>query len=502
MTAVHFTGRGGPSIEDVVAVARHAAPVEIGPPILERLAQARAVLDRVAAAGQPIYGLNTGLGAKSATALDGDAVAFQTQFLRGRGIAMGEPLAKPIVRAAMFSRIAGLAAGGSGLSPHVLQALVAALNAGVHPIMPRLGSIGAADLGLLAALGSMLIGEGEAEFRGRLLPAREALALAGLRPVALAPKDGLSLISANAVSIGEGALVVADAAELLDRQNAALALTMEGLGANLAILDPRLQAARPSPGQAEVAAAVRDLLAGSGLAMPDAAVPLQDPLSIRCAPASNGAALQAVTGARDAVLLELASAADNPLVLTEDGQVLSTGNFHAPALALAFETLGLALAQAAMACAGRFVHLTGAGRNGLPRNLSPRGGTSAGFVSLQKTAGALMAEIRHAAQPVILDAMPVSEGVEDLATQAPLAVTKCGRIVDLWRRLVALEMMAAAQAADLRGGKLGAGTAALRDEIRRLVAPLDEDRPLGQDAERLAQYLATGTGGKTAPDGL
>jgi histidine ammonia-lyase len=486
--AVELLASRGPSIEEAVAVARLRARVRVDPAVLERLARARSTLDRVASV-QAIYGLNTGLGAKSGTAMEGDATAFQTQFLRGRAIAMGDPLPTEIVRAAMFARAAGLAAGGSGVSPAVFEALVAALNAGVHAVMPRLGSIGAADLGLMAALGRMLIGEGEAEFEGRIVPAKTALAAAGLRPVELGPKDGLSLISASSVSVGEGALVVSDASALLGQQNAAVALTMEGLGSNPAILDARLQAARPSPGQAEVAAELRALIEGSALADPDAAVPLQDPLSVRCAPSINGAARHAVGHARDMVELELRSAADNPLVLAEAGEVLSTGNFHGPALALAFETLSLAMAQTAIACAGRFVQLTGAGRNGLPRNLSPQGGASAGFVSLQKTAGALLAAIRRAAQPVILDVMPVSEGVEDHATQAPLAVSKCADIIGLWRRLVALELMAAGQAADLRGRRLGQGTGRVQAALRRVVEPLDADRPLGSDAERLTQWL-------------
>ena len=477
------------SVEDVVAVARRGARIAADPAVMERLARGRRVIEQVAAAGTAIYGFNTGLGAKSGTALDGDAVAFQSQFLRGRDIAVGEVMRPDGVRAAMMVRAAGLAAGGSGVSPHVFQALVAALNAGVHPILRRWGSIGAADLGLLAPLGRMLIGEGEANYGGEILPARDALRAAGLAPVVLGPKDGLSIVSANAVSIGEGALVIADAERLLDRQVQALALTMEGFGANLSILDPRLQAVRPSPGQAEVAARVYRLTEGSGLFELGTIVPLQDPLSIRCAPSILGAALRAVAQARAMVELELGSAADNPVVLVEDGAVLSTGNFHLPALALGFETLGLALAQSAGSCAARFVQLTGPGRNGLPRNLSPQGGASAGFVSLQKTAGALMAMIRHAAHPVILDMMPVSEGVEDQSTQAPLAVEKCGAIVSLYGRLLALEMMAGAQAADLRGTRLGTGTAAFRAEIRETVAPLDHDRPLGEDAERLAQML-------------
>ena len=489
MTPVELGGPRPLSVEDVERVAREGAPVRAAPEVGPRLVRARAALDRAAAGGQSIYGYNTGLGAKSGTAVEGDAAAFQLMFLDGRSIAMGPPLPRSQVRAAMLARAAGLANGGSGLSPALFDALVAALNAGVHPVMPGLGSIGAADLGLMAPLGQMLVGRGLAEFRGAVRPAAEALAAAGLAPAVLGPKDGLSLISAAAVSVGHGALVAAQARRLADRQLDAAALTLEGLGGNPAIFDPRIQAARPAPGQGEAASALRARLAGSWVH--EAAVPLQDPLSLRCVAPIHGALTSAIAAAAAAVELELAAAADNPLVVAEDGFVASTGNFHGPALALAFEALGLAVGQAAVACAARFTQLTGAGRNGLPRNLSRRGGASAGFVSLQKTAAALLAGIRHAALPVVLDVVPVSEGVEDHATQAPLAVAKTDRILDLWRRLVALETMAAAEAVDCRGGpRLGAGTAPVHAWLRGLVAPLAADRPLGAEAERVAAALA------------
>ncbi len=489
--AVRLVEDRGPSLADLLTVARGRMRVEFSPGITARLVRSRAVLDRAAAAGQAIYGLNTGLGARSGVTLDEDAALFQVHFLRGRSVGMGEPLPTEIVRATTFARIAGLAAGGSGLSPHVFDALVATLNAGVHAILPSLGSIGAADLGLLAPLGALLIGEGDADFEGRVMPAAAALAAAGLVPVRLAPKDGLSLISASSVSIGHGALVVADAADLLRQQNAAVALTMEGLKANPAIIDPRLQLARPAPGQIDTAAELRALLDGSTLLDPATILPLQDPLSIRCVASINGAVRHAIVHAQDMVELELRSAADSPLVLADPDLVLSTGNFHGPALALAFESLGLALAQAAIACAGRFIHLTGPGRNGLPRNLSAGGPGSAGFVPLQKTVAALLAALRRAAMPVILDTLPISEGVEDHATQAPLAVGKCAEIVELWRRLVALELMAAAQAVDLRAGhRLGDGTAAIQQKVRSRVEALTDERPLGTDAENLARHLA------------
>ncbi|MGB3415318.1 MAG: aromatic amino acid lyase, partial [Mesorhizobium sp.] len=211
----------GVTVEDVVAVARLRAKVEAVPAVTVRLEEARRVLDRTAASGQKIYGLNTGLGANLGTDVDGDAGAFQRQLVEGRSGAVGEKLPADIVRAAVFTRAATLAVGGSGISPSVFSALLAVLDAGVHPVIPSLGSIGASDLLLMTALARLLIGEGEAELFGERLRAGEALRRAGLKPVALAPKDGLSLISSSAVSVGQGALVVADALAVFAEQQQA-----------------------------------------------------------------------------------------------------------------------------------------------------------------------------------------------------------------------------------------------------------------------------------------
>lgn len=489
MSPIVLTG-AGVSIEDVVAVARGSSKVEVTPLVLEKLGKARKVLDDAAAGGQHIYGLNTGLGANLGTSVEGDAGAFQRQLIEGRSGAVGDALPVPTVRAAMFARIAMLAAGGSGLTPRVFTALVDALNAGVHPVMPSLGSIGAGDLVLMTAIPRMLIGEGEAEYQGRRMPSAKALMMARLAPVSLAPKDGLSLINASAVSTGAGALALADALSAIDQQQQAGALTMEGIGANRTILNPRLHVARPGACQQVAAKALRDLLARDEAPAP---ATIQDPLSIRCMPSIHGALIQAIDHARHAVEIELNAAADNPLVLGDDALVLSTGNFHTASLSLAFETLGLAIAQAAAACAARFIQLTGSGRNGLPKYLSPVGGASAGFVPLQKTVTAILAAIRHKANPVMLDFLAVSEGVEDHAAQTPLAVAKCAEMTVLWRRLIAFELMAAAQAVDLRDGlALAPATGAIHAAVRAHVATLKEDRPLGVDSEALYAALAGG----------
>ncbi|WP_292127180.1 aromatic amino acid lyase, partial [Mesorhizobium sp.] len=387
MTPLVLTG-AGVSIEDVAAVARSAGKVEITLAVIEKLGKARQVLDDAAAGGQQIYGLNTGLGANLGTAVEGDAGAFQRQLLDGRGAAVGNPLPAQLVRAAMFARIAMLSAGGSGLSPHVLTALVDLLNAGIHPVMPSLGSIGAGDLVLMTAIAHTLIGEGDADYQGRRMPSAKALMMARLAPVSLAPKDGLSLINASAVSTGAGALALVDALSALEQQEQAGALTMEAFGANRTILDPRLHLARPAACQQVAAKALRDLLTRDGTPAPTT---LQDPLSIRCMPSIHGALIQAIDHARLTVEIELNASADNPLVLANDSLVLSTGNFHTASLSLAFETLGLAIAQCAAASAARFIQLTGSTRHGLPKYLSPIGGASAGFVPLQKTVTAILA---------------------------------------------------------------------------------------------------------------
>ncbi len=487
MTGILLAG-SGITIADIEAIARCDATVEVSGAVRERLIAARRILEGAAASGQQIYGMNTGLGANLKTAVTGDFEAFQLQLIRGRGMAVGEALPRDATRAVIAARLSMLAVGGSGISLPVFEALLAMLNAGVHPVMPSIGSIGAGDLVLLSAMARALIGEGKAEYRGIVYPAIEALELAGLAPASLQPKDGISLLNASAVSAGRGALVLYDAKELLDAQRRAAALSFEGLAGNPLILSPAIQRARPAAGQADEANRLLQMLEGSTLFEANAAI--QDPLSLRCVAPIHGALVDALLRAVEAVEIELNAAADNPVVLLEEQQVLSSGNFQTPALSLAFETLGLAIAQAAAASAARFIQLTGPGRNGLPRYLSPIGGPSAGFVPMQKTVAALMADIRHKANPVMLDFLAVSEGVEDHATQSSLAVRKLGEMLELWRVLIACEMLAAAQAVDQRRGhRCGVGTAGTHAFVRGIAPVMTEDRSLGEDVAILASRL-------------
>ncbi|MFL5214462.1 MAG: histidine ammonia-lyase [Microvirga sp.] len=495
------TSEGGPAVAvggliaigDVVAVAR-GARVVLGPEVRGRLEAARAIVDRHAQADAAVYGLTTGLGAAVDTRLPAEEMtSFQQRAVAARAVGVGEPLGREEVRAMLFVRLAGLARGASGVSPGFAATLRDMLNAGVHPLVLRTGSLGEADLASLAQAFLPFVGAGEAECRGSRMPGPEALRLAGIAIPALGPKDAIALLNANAHTIGLAALTLHDADLAIEAMMAAGALACDGFRANLSPIDRRAVALRPAPGQAEASETLRRLLAGSDLFEPGRARRVQDPLSFRCLAPIAGAALQALAAARRAVEADLDGAGDSPAVLVQDGAMISTVNFDTTAVALAFEALGLAASHAAAAAVFRIAKLMSPGLSELPRFLTPRGGSRTGLATAQKTAAALEAEIRHLALPVGAMTAPVADGVEDYAPMTPRVVEKTRDIVRRLVRLSAIELVAAAQAVDLRTGiRLGDGTGRIHRFVRSHVAALDEDRPTGIDFERLAGAVQEG----------
>ena len=484
---------------DVVRVARGGADVTVSAPISERLRDAREALLRLAASSQSIYGLTSALGANTGSKLASDEeddivgqlAEYQVNAIRARSVGVGKAFPTDVVRAMLLARIAGMRVGGSGISPPVFEALVAMLNAHVHPVVPHIGSISVGDLAPLSALALPLIGEGLAEFRGTVMPGAEALKAAGIAPPELGPKDGLSLISSNAATVGVASLLLTDVAAALDALDYAAALSCEGFRANLSPLDPRMQQARPAPGQSESAARIGALLEGSALWQPGAARRVQDPLSFRCIAQVHGTARSTWNEARAQVELELNSAADSPLLL-DSGEMLSNGNFHIPSLGVALEALGLALTQCAALSVERSHKLQTPAFTELPLQLTRHGPAHSGFATVQKTLTALWSSIRHAANPGSLDFFAVSEGAEDHATMAYFVAEKLVMAIGQARYLVAIELLVAAQAVDLRGldrGALGAGARAAYDCVRAAVPVLDGDRSLGPDIEHVAALL-------------
>jgi len=493
------------------AIAREHAPVTIDAAARARMAASAAVVDRAAASGRSIYGVTTGLGSRVTEAVAvQESTGYPLRTIRGRATAVGEPLPRELVRAAMAVRLNGLCTGGAGARPTLADALAALLNAGVHPAIPRSGSIGAADLCLMAHVGLALIGEGRAELEDEWMETGDALVRSGLGAVPLGPRDGLAICSSSAVAIGAAALALRDARACLNAAQVSAALAMEGFRANLTPLDPRVAGARPAPGQAWAAAGLRALLNGGDLAASERPRRLQDPLSFRCASQLHGSLHTALDALDAALAPELQGAADNPLVLPspgdgEDGEILATGNFSSPALALALDAVAIACAQVAHGIAERQARLKETRLSGLPANLvevdPDRGASRSGVAPLSKTAAALSLEIRHLAAPVAILQAVTADGVEDDATGALQGALRLREQLTKLRLLVALELLVGAQAVDIADGsrtdeagalRLGEGTGAAHRAIRELIPPLREDRALGPEVERLDRVLLAG----------
>ncbi len=447
-------------VEDVVAVAA-GAPVELFPEAVARIEAGRAVVERYVAGDELVYGLNTGLGHMRDQRLSiAELVDYQDAIVAAHASAIGPALPTAVVRAAMLARVAGIAIGGSGASLAVAEALVAMLNAGVHPIVPETGSVGASDLMHMAAIGEVALGRGRAEYRGAIMPGADALRAAGLATLALGPKDGLALISANGVSIGRGALVADRAADVADLADVALVASLEATGGNVSIVDPAVAAAKGIAGQTAAADHIRALLHGSELCRPSGAASVQDPLSFRVGPQVHGALRELVRAATAATDTELAASDDNPLVSIADGRLISNGNFHPMVLALAFDALRPALAHVGQASDRRMSHLWGlvmasgdavtpAGMRGiLDRTRGPL---------LRYAAATRYAELRAMAGPVTLDVPPLDLGVEDHATNAPEAVRCTDDALDILEQILMAELLLARAALVLADRQPGVG---------------------------------------------
>ncbi|WP_330212726.1 aromatic amino acid lyase [Pseudomonas sp. Z18(2022)] len=454
---IHFDP-AGLAIEDLLSIARQDAPADFSEAARQRIDEGHQLLLRLVAAGTPIYGVTTGLGA----AVDTQVAPVQASIPLGRAVGVGRLANRQELRAITAARLAGLAQGRSGISPGAAQALLALLNSGVEPEVPLLGSLGESDLAPLAHL---------------------SLAL----NVPLTGKDGLALVSANAASIGLGALLVAEAEQALQAVLAGLALSCEGYRANLSPFQPWASRLRPAPGQSGQSAALLALLAGGELA--DNPRRLQDPLSFRCATVVQGVAQQAVQALRELIELELASGADNPALISEEALVLATANFDSTHLALAAEGLGLALSRVAVCSAERIAKLLSPASSELPRFLINQPG-HVGMAALQRTSSALVAEIGHLANPIPAVSVPVADRVEDYAGQALAVIEKTRQLVQRVVWLGSIELIVAAQAVDLRGNvELGEGTRRIHQAVRSQVAYLDQDRSGSVDVLALAAFI-------------
>ena len=457
-------------LESLLAIV-DGARVELAEDLRAAITASRAVVDRALASNDAVYGLTTQVGHGKDTRLSEEEIRGEQTFLvMSHSGGVGPPLPTPQVRAALAVRLNGIARGGSGASLAAAEVLAAMLNAGVHPIVPEISSVGAADLGPMAGMAQVAIGEGRAEYHGDLLSGGEALDRARITPLRLSGRDGLALISANGVSIGHAALVVARAEQAADAADVAAALSMEATAANPSIIHPSVARAKPIPGQAAAADHLRGLLEGSGLMQPDASHSVQDALSFRVVPQVHGALREYVATARNAVTVELNAADDNPLASVPDQTMISNGNFHPMVLAISCDALRIAVAHVGQLSERRMAHLWDA----FFRQMTGPPGVVYGL-QLRYPAAALIAELKQLAAPATLDIPPLDLGVEDHATAAPLTVRKTDAALGLLEDLLAIELMLAHDVMTTAPSKpiLGVGTATPFRMIEEAITAAD-----------------------------
>jgi histidine ammonia-lyase len=487
------------------AVGRIAAgaPVGLGREVRARCEASHRQLQALADTGRVVYGLNTGCGPLCDRAIPRDALPeFQKNLVRSHAVGLGAAHPERVVRATMAARAYSLAQGRSAVRPLVVETLVEMLNAGVHPVIPEVGSVGASgDLVELAHVARGLMGEGEVDWQGARRPAAAACADAGIAPVVFEGREALALMNGTSCETAQAALLVLDGEELVAAAEAAAALVVEVLGGSVEAFDPRVHAARPHAGQQRSAAHLYALLAGSRRARPgeltaaavDGRVPaVQDPYTLRCIPQVLGAARATLEHVRQVVAVELNSVTDNPTFFPDEAAVLHAGNFHGQPIAMAVDHLKVALAEIALFSERRLARLLDPATNrGLPPFLiRDRIGVRSGLMGLQYCASSTVADNAVLAHPTSLGSVPTNANNQDVVGMGSVAVRHARRLLDNGRRVVAIELLAAAEAADIVGiEEMGEGTRAVYAAVRALVPPLSEDRAVGADLERLAQSL-------------
>ena len=489
----------GLTVADVVAVAREDSDVELTGEARDAMAESAEIVQRLASSAEPVYGVSTGFGSLAMTPIPAERrEELQRALIRSHAAGMGEPVEREVVRAMMLLRARSLAMGYSGARPEVAEAILDVLNAGITPVVPEHGSLGASgDLAPLAHCALVLIGEGEVlDAGGRRRPAAEALAEAGIEPLTLHAKEGLALINGTDGILGMLVLAAEDLRSLLRVADLTAAMSVEALlGTDRAFAED-LIALRPQPGQAASAANLRQLLAGSPIVAShrENDPRVQDAYSLRCAPQVNGAARDALAYADGVAAEELRSAIDNPMVLP-DGRVESCGNFHGAPLALACDLLAMAVADTGAIAERRTDRLLDSARSeGLPAFLAEDPGVHSGLMIAQYTQAAMVAENRRLAAPAGVDSLPTSAMQEDHVSMGWGAARKLRAGIDNLRRILAVEAACAARGLELRAPLApAAGTGAAVAAIRSAGVPgPGPDRHLAPELEAVERSIATG----------
>ncbi|HWC14540.1 MAG TPA: histidine ammonia-lyase [Actinomycetota bacterium] len=495
-------------LETVVRVARHDEPVEIARGVEAKMAAAREIIEEAVSSAATVYGITTGFGGLSNVRISpAEVEKLQRDIVRSHATAVGEPLPREVVRTMLLLRARTFAFGVSGVRFALVDRIVALLNAGITPVVPSQGSLGASgDLSPLAHLALPLMGEGSAVVGGQTLSGADALRRAGIEPLELSFKEGLALVNGTEMMLGLGILTLQRARELSRAADVTAAMTTEAcLGTDRAF-DADLIALRRHPGAELVASNLRRLLDGSEVVAShrDSDHMVQDAYSLRCVPQVHGAYRDGIAYVASMLEAELASAIDNPTVLPERNEVLSGGNFHGEALGLALDHLKLCLTGFATIAERRIARLVDPDlNNGLPAFLTDDPGRRSGFMLPQYTAASLVSESRSMCFPASADSIPTSAGQEDHVSMGATSARQAAAILVNSEHVIAIEALAAAQGLDLRAPLQPAGgTGAARAAVRELSPRVAEDRSLADDIARVRTGIAEGALGTRVADAI
>jgi len=493
------------TITDIIQVARNHVKIELAQKTKTNVKRSRQTLEQLIKKKKTIYGVTTGFGAFSNIAIPlEETPELQVNLIRSHSAGVGNPAHAEVVRAMMLLRANTLAKGYSGIRLKTLETLIEMLNKSVHPIVPEKGSVGASgDLAPLSHMTLVLMGEGEAEYKGKIISGREAMQSAGIKPVKLEAKEGVALNNGTQFMTAIGALAVYDAERLIETTEAAAALSLEALKGISDGFDERIHKIRPHQGQIATARNIKALLAGSKIILTGeqaskAKMHPQDAYSLRCTPQVLGCVRDAVAYVKKVIETEANSATDNPLIFVEDRMCVSGGNFHGQPVSLAMDFLGMALTTLGNISERRIARMIDENSSkGLPPFLishEMKRGIESGFMALQYTAAALASENKTLSHPASVDSIPTSANYEDFVSMGPVAAKKTANILRNVERIVAIELLCAAQGADFRGpDKLGVGTEAVYSAIRKRVPMLMKDRPLFKDVETMVEMIQKGS---------
>lgn len=481
------------TLEEFIQVTREKSELTLSEEAILKVNEARALVDKFVKENKVVYGITTGFGKFSDVVITGEETKdLQRNLIISHSCGVGNPLDEDIVRGVMLLRANALAKGHSGIRLSTLNTLIEMVNKKVHPIIPEKGSLGASgDLAPLSHMVLVMMGEGEAIYNGKRMMGKEAMEKAGIETVELTAKEGLALINGTQVMTSIGALTIYDSIMLSKTADIAGALTMEALNGIVDAFDPKVHKIRPQEGQIVTAENVLRILSDSGMTTRQGELRVQDAYSIRCMPQVHGASKDCFKYVKEKVEIELNSATDNPLIFVDEEEVISGGNFHGQPMALSFDFLGIGLAELANISERRLERLVNpALNNGLPAFLVEKGGLNSGFMIVQYSAASLVSENKILAHPASVDSIPSSANQEDHVSMGTIAARKAKEIMENARKVIAMEILGACQAIDLRENKdLGKGTSIVYDIVRDNVDFIEDDRIMYIDINKCEDLL-------------